>query len=85
VAARTYDPTLSRDAQLRLTAAEHVKQLAVGNILTSEELRAGFQFEGQRIPLVNPQRGTAGETAPSTKIACLFTVTALVRWLKSEV
>jgi putative restriction endonuclease len=48
---------MSRDAQLRLAAAEHVKRLAVGNILTSETLRAGFQFEGQRIPLVNPQRG----------------------------
>ena len=48
---------MSRDAQLRLAAAEHVKRLAVGNILTSEELRAGFQFGGERIPLVNPQRG----------------------------
>jgi hypothetical protein len=48
---------MSRDAQLRLAAAEHVKRLAVGNILTSEELRAGFQFEGERIPLINPQRG----------------------------
>lgn len=25
--------------------------------LTSEDLRLGFQFQGQRIPLINPQRG----------------------------
>jgi hypothetical protein len=31
---------MSRDAQLRWAAAGHVKRLAVGNILTSEELRA---------------------------------------------
>lgn len=48
---------MSRDAQLRVAAAEHVKRLAVGNILTSEDLRAGFQFEGDRIPLINLQRG----------------------------
>ena len=47
----------SRDAHLRLAAAKHVKQLAVANSLTSEDLRAGFAFQGQRIPLVNPQRG----------------------------
>lgn len=53
----TGEPAMSLDTQLRLAAAEHVKRLAVANTLTSEELRAGFQFGGERIPLINPQRG----------------------------
>jgi hypothetical protein len=61
------EPTMSQDAQLRLAAAEHVKRLAVGNTLTSEELRAGFQFDGERIPLINPQRGYS---SPETWTSC---------------
>lgn len=43
---------------LRLAAFREVRRLAdVNGHLTSRDLRAGFQFEGQRIPLINPQRG----------------------------
>jgi len=45
------------DAQIRLAAAAHVKELDGAATLTSEDLRAGFEFQGERIPLVNPQRG----------------------------
>jgi putative restriction endonuclease len=46
------------DEQLRQAAFAHVQQLlATRDQLTSEDLRAGFQFEGERVPLVNPQRG----------------------------
>ncbi|MFE0753993.1 HNH endonuclease [Inquilinus sp. NPDC058860] len=48
---------MSRDAQIRMAAVEHVGRIAVSDVLTSEQLRAGFQFEGRRIPLINPQRG----------------------------
>ncbi len=35
-----------------------VKALAaVRGDLTSADLKAGFEFEGKRVPLVNPQRG----------------------------
>jgi hypothetical protein len=35
-----------------------VRRLAdVNGDLTGRDLRAGFQFDGQRIPLINPQRG----------------------------
>jgi putative restriction endonuclease len=46
------------DAVIRNAAFEHVRGLrdARGE-LTSAQLAAGFQFQGQRVPLVNPQRG----------------------------
>lgn len=47
-----------RDTLIRLAAFEQVKQLnEVHDPLTSIDLGAGFQFEGGRIPLINPQRG----------------------------
>jgi putative restriction endonuclease len=47
----------TRDMAMRLAAAEHVRHAAVADVLTSEQLSAGFVFEGERVPLVNPQRG----------------------------
>jgi putative restriction endonuclease len=53
----TKPPT--QDLQLRHTAFEHVNRLAAlnGGVLGSDDLAAGFQFQGERIPLINPQRG----------------------------
>lgn len=46
------------DTRLRAAAFAHVNKLGMLHAaLTSEHLRAGFTFDGQRIPLVNPQRG----------------------------
>jgi putative restriction endonuclease len=47
------------DAQLRQAAFDHVTWLAAlkGGVLDSADLTAGFDFAGERIPLVNPQRG----------------------------
>lgn len=47
------------DYALRNTAFEHVNRLAALNsgILSSDDLAAGFQFQGDRVPLINPQRG----------------------------
>ena len=46
------------DQALRNAAFHEVKRLAdVNDELTSRDLRAGFQFDGGRIPLINPQRG----------------------------
>jgi putative restriction endonuclease len=43
---------------MRLAAFEHVRRLEeINGHLTAEELSPGFVFEGERIPLVNPQRG----------------------------
>jgi putative restriction endonuclease len=48
----------SRDTHLRLAAFDHVRRLSeVHDHLTATELKPGFVFEGQRVPLVNPQRG----------------------------
>src|SRR5882762_1798118 len=49
----------TNDVQLRQTAFEHVNRLAVLNsgVLSSDDLAAGFRFDGERIPLINPQRG----------------------------
>lgn len=43
---------------MRLAAFAHVRALnAMGDQLTSATIAKGFMFEGERIPLVNPQRG----------------------------
>ncbi len=47
-----------RDTQLRLAAFVQVRRLtAVHDPLTGKDLAAGFLFNGERIPLVNPHRG----------------------------
>lgn len=46
-----------RDTAMRMAAAEHVRRAAISDILTNEQLAAGFIFGGERVPLVNPQRG----------------------------
>jgi putative restriction endonuclease len=51
-------PDTDRDTLLRLAAFEHVRRLSeVHDHLTATELKPGFAFEGERIPLINPQRG----------------------------
>lgn len=46
------------DHRIRQAAFTHIRRLnAVKDHLTSADLAAGFEFEGERIPLVNPQRG----------------------------
>jgi putative restriction endonuclease len=49
----------SHDAQLRQAAFDHVNRLAIlrGGILDSADLATGFEFGGDRLPLINPQRG----------------------------
>ncbi len=47
-----------RDTLMRMAAFEHVRRLGeVHDHLTATELKPGFVFDGERIPLVNPQRG----------------------------
>lgn len=49
---------LDRDQLLRMTAFNAVRALtAVRGELSSGDLKAGFEYEGVRVPLVNPQRG----------------------------
>lgn len=46
------------DRLLRLAAFEQVRKLlATHDHLTAKDLAAGFQYAGERIPLMNPQRG----------------------------
>ena len=46
------------DTLMRVAAFGHVLRLSqTQNNISAEELRRGFTFEGERIPLVNPQRG----------------------------
>lgn len=48
----------SDDELIREAAFAAVRRLAeVRGDLTSKDLRAGFQFQGDRIPIINPQRG----------------------------
>ena len=48
-----------RDARIRQTAFDAVSQMtsARGGTLEAVDLRNGFVFDGDRIPLINPQRG----------------------------
>jgi len=46
------------DAPIRAAAFEHVRGFSeVHGHLTASHLRSGFAFAGERIPLINPQRG----------------------------
>jgi putative restriction endonuclease len=46
------------DAAMRAAAFDEIHRLTeINDILTSEQLRAGFLFRGERIPFINPQRG----------------------------
>lgn len=46
------------DALVRAAAFQHVRRLQqTHDALTSDHLREGFLFQGQRLPLINPQRG----------------------------
>ncbi len=46
------------DTLMRIAAFEHVRRLSeIHAHLTATELKPGFEFKGERIPLVNPQRG----------------------------
>lgn len=48
----------NRDTLMRLAAFEHVRRLSeTHDHLTAIELKPGFIFDGERIPLINPQRG----------------------------
>ncbi|MXZ74219.1 MAG: HNH endonuclease [Gemmatimonadetes bacterium] len=47
-----------RDTRMRMAAFDHVRRLSeTHGHLTRNELAPGFMYEGNRIPLVNPQRG----------------------------
>ncbi len=49
---------MADDQALRIAAFREVRRLAdLNGDLTSRDLRAGFRFDGERLPLVNPQRG----------------------------
>src|SRR5579863_3290124 len=49
---------VDRDTLMRMQAFEHVRRLGeLHDHLTARELKPGFVFEGERIPLLNPQRG----------------------------
>lgn len=51
-------PTNDPDFALRLKVFEHVQLLTqIHGQITNEHIAAGLEYEGQRIPLVNPQRG----------------------------
>jgi len=49
---------MDTDALIRMAAFEQVRKLGeIHDHLTANELKPGFFFQGQRIPLINPQRG----------------------------
>jgi putative restriction endonuclease len=52
------NPTEDLDVAIRAAAFAHVRRLnQVYGELSSAELKPGFEFRGERIPLANPQRG----------------------------
>jgi putative restriction endonuclease len=59
-----------QDAQLRQVAFSHVNRLATlrGGVLDSADLAGGFEFDGERIPLINPQRGILQAPSDGTPV-----------------
>jgi hypothetical protein len=48
---------MAEDAEIRSAAFAHVRRLqALNDHINSDHLRAGFAFQGVRLPLINPQR-----------------------------
>lgn len=47
----------AKDMRLRLAAVEHLNRAGAGGVLRSDDLLAGFVVDGERVPLINPQRG----------------------------
>src|SRR5207237_4695480 len=49
---------VSHDTLMRMVAFDHVRRLEeMHDHLTATELKPGFVFQDERIPLINPQRG----------------------------
>src|SRR3981081_4280627 len=49
---------VDRDSLMRIAALEHVRRLSeTHDHQTPTELKPDFEFWGERIPLINPQRG----------------------------
>jgi putative restriction endonuclease len=49
---------VDRDTLMRLAALAHIRKLGeMLDHLTAIELKPGFMFQDERIPLINPQRG----------------------------
>ena len=49
---------LADDTRMRLAAFEHLRRLTEAHDqLTAALLKPGFEFDGARLPLINPQRG----------------------------
>lgn len=58
VSGRFHHALLDPDAEMRSAAFAEARRLVQGQgVVTSQMLSAGFQFRGERIPFVNPQRG----------------------------
>jgi putative restriction endonuclease len=45
------------DSRMRLAAVKYAKDASISSVLSSDALKAGFMVDGQRVPLINPQRG----------------------------
>jgi putative restriction endonuclease len=49
---------MDTDTAMRMAAFAHIRQLLeLRDAMTASDLKPGFQFWGERIPLTNPQRG----------------------------
>jgi putative restriction endonuclease len=56
------------DIRIRVAAFEHVRALnATHDYLSSQQLAEDFWFEGNRLPLVNPQRGISNTACTGTR------------------
>ena len=44
---------LLEDPRMRLAAVEQLKRASAAGVLTSDNLRAGFTYNGARVPLIN--------------------------------
>lgn len=51
--------SLDLDSRLLVAVFAHVEQLrrASGGVVTANDLEAGIQFDGQRVPIWSQQRG----------------------------
>jgi hypothetical protein len=62
-----------RDVLIRVAVFEHVRRLnEIHGHLAASDLKPGFIFDGERIRLVNPQRGIFRTASSASRIARLL-------------
>lgn len=71
---------------MRMAAIGQLKQRGIAGVLSSEDLAQGFTFGGERVPLINPQRGIFKPRAMRflLSVRTVFPITGRKVWYEDQ-